>query len=84
MLQPFTFQDTTFPAAEWSDVRGEIGSRRDNDFAVGTSTIGECECSTIIIIITSSCARSARFATCARSSLCSLCHCALQLFCVVE
>ena len=33
----------------------------------------------IIIIITSSCARSARFATCARSSLRSLCHCARQL-----
>ena len=28
----------------------------------------------IFIIITSSCARSARFATCARSSLCSLCQ----------
>ena len=36
-------------------------------------------CLVIIIIITSSCARSARFATCARNSLCSLCHCALQL-----
>ena len=38
-----------------------------------------------IIHITSSCARSARFATCARSSLRSLCHCALQLIlCGVE
>ena len=39
---------------------------------------------TIKFNITSSCTRSARFFTCARSLLCSLCHCALQLFCVVE
>ena len=33
----------------------------------------------VSLYLTSSCARSARFATCARSSLCSLCHCALPL-----
>ena len=38
----------------------------------------------VTINITSSCARSPRFATCDRSLLRSLCHCALQLFCVVE